>query len=209
MLSSDLLAWIATTTLVLPTTAIPLSLHVRTTGPVQQIIAVAPTSASCANAPVASECATASQALSPILAGFAKYNIATAAEQAALLSWMAFESDDFKYNINHFPGTPGQGTRCMMSPTFVKEYVSSLSELQSNLTTATTPAEILALVEGDEYSFASASWFYSTQCSSTDKTALQTGTDHAWQGWITGCVQTTVTDARQQYWERAKTALSV
>ena len=97
----------------------------------------------------------------------------------------------------------------MMSPTFVKDYVASLPELQGNLTTATTPAEILALVEGDQYSFASASWFYSTQCSSAVKTALQAGTDQAWEGWITGCVQTTVTDARQQYWDRAKTALSV
>jgi hypothetical protein len=24
---------------------------------------------------------------------------------------MAFESDDFKYNKNHFPGVPGQGSK--------------------------------------------------------------------------------------------------
>ena len=177
--------------------------------PVAQLISIAPTSGSCANPPAPGECATASEAVGPLISGFAKYGITTAAEQAALLSWMAFESDDFKYNKNHFPGVPGQGTRCMMSPTFVKEYASSIPALAPQVAATTDPASVLALVSSDQYSFASASWFLSTQCSQSVRSQLQTGSDAGWEGFITDCVQTTVTDARTAYWTRAKAALYV
>src|SRR5947199_10077851 len=90
----------------------PQPLRGRQADPVQQLLSIAPTSGSCANAPIAAECATASQAVTPLISSFATYNITSAAEQAALLSWMAFESADFKYNRNHFPapGNPAQGT---------------------------------------------------------------------------------------------------
>lgn len=97
----------------------------------------------------------------------------------------------------------------MIMPNFVSKYVASLPELASKATSASSPADVLNLVEGDDYSFASASWFYSSQCSSSVKTALQGGSDEAWEAFVTGCVQTTVTDARQQYWDRAKTALGM
>ena len=187
----------------------PAPLVQRAQDPVQMLIAIAPSSGSCDNAPAAGECATASDAVMPLVNGFAKYKITTAPEQAALISWMAFESADFKYNTNHFPGTPGQGTRCMFMPNFVKQYVSSLPELAGQAASASSPADVLKPVLPNEYSFASGSYFYSTQCSAAVKTALQSGSDEGWEQFITGCVQTTVTDERRQYWERAKKAFGM
>lgn len=76
-----------------------------------QLVAIAPKSSSCATAQFASECRTAAQAVGPISASFITYNITDPGEQAAILSTISFESDDFQYQINHFPGVPGQGTR--------------------------------------------------------------------------------------------------
>lgn len=73
---------------------------------------IAPSSNTCAGASFPDECATASQALPNILDSFQTYKITSWGEQAAIVSLMAFESDDFKYNKNHFPapGRPGQGS---------------------------------------------------------------------------------------------------
>ena len=70
-----------------------------------------------------SECATASEAAEAFIASFAQYSVTTAAEQAALLAWVAFESAELKYNANHFPAPrrPGRGTRVMLVPNFVAE----------------------------------------------------------------------------------------
>lgn len=192
-----------------PITALPSkALLLRSTNPTTQLIAMAPTSASCNNAPVAGECATAAQAVSPLIPSFAQYHISSAAEQAALLSWM--ESGDFKYNAHYFPTpVPGRGTRAMLSPTFVKEYAASIPAVVSQAATLTDPAAILALVQADQYSFGAAAWFLSTVCSPAVRSGLQTGTLTGWAAWVTGCAQTTVTPTRQAYWERAVTALGV
>lgn len=117
------LALLLSTALALPTvgdsTAAPLN--------VSQLVSIAPKSSSCANAPFPSECRTAAQAVGPISASFVTYGVTTPGEQAAILSTMAFESDDFQYQINHFPGTPGQGTRNMQSPTYNLKYAQSIS----------------------------------------------------------------------------------
>ena len=204
-LSLTILSLLASSTLALPS---PPNLQPRA-DPVSQLISIAPTSGSCSNAPAAGECATASEAVGPLISSFAQYGITTGAEQAALLSWMAFESDDFKYNKNHFPGTPGQGTRCMMMPNFVQQYASSIPALASQVAATSDPAAILQLVSSDQYSFASASWFLTTKCSQSVRQQLQTGSEAGWEAFVSGCVQTTVTDARKAYWTRATAALGV
>lgn len=60
-----------------------------------QLLSIAPKSSSCANADFPSECRTATQAAGPITASFATYGLNTPGEQAAILSTMAVESDDF------------------------------------------------------------------------------------------------------------------
>jgi hypothetical protein len=76
-----------------------------------QMIDIAPTSANCDNPPAAGECATAKTAAKFTAQSFDTYGVTSKAEQAAIISLMAFESDDFKYNKNHFPGVAGQGSK--------------------------------------------------------------------------------------------------
>ena len=85
-----------------------------------QILAISPKSSTCDNPPAEGECATAEQAAPFISDSFTTYGIDNVAEQAALISLMAFESGDFKYNRNHFPGVAGQGSTS--SPLFFLTY---------------------------------------------------------------------------------------
>jgi hypothetical protein len=102
-----------TLTLTIQTTAtpIPISLFTRDTALTEsQLITIAPSSKSCANAPAEGECATAKQAAKFTSQSFDTYKVTSKAEQAAIVSLMAFETEDFKYNKNHFPGVAGQGS---------------------------------------------------------------------------------------------------
>ncbi|KAI9848493.1 MAG: hypothetical protein M1838_000493 [Thelocarpon superellum] len=188
-----------------------------------QVLQVSPAANTCTGAPYADECATAAQAAPYITAGFQTYSITTSGEAAALLSLMAFESGDFKYDKNHFPapGRPGQGTRNMQSAAFNKEYAASIPSLASQFSSLasqgdddTTENAIRQLVLADQYDFASAAWFLTSQCSSAVRSALQgsSGSEgvalQAWQDYISSCVGTSPTSDRQAYWEKAVTALS-
>jgi len=94
----------------------------------------------------------------------------------------------------------------MMMPNFVKEYALSIPELASQVAGKDDVA-VLALVQPDEYSFASAAWFYSTHCTDAVKQGVQTGSKSGWTTFITGCIGTTVDASREAYWTRAMQAL--
>ena len=83
-------------------------------GPVvtlEKVQYIAPESSSCTNAPQPHECRTAAL-VAPILNEvFTDHNIECLNEKAALIALMAFETGDFKYQKNHFPGIPGQGSK--------------------------------------------------------------------------------------------------
>ena len=202
----------------------------------QQLLVISPGANTCNGSPYIDECRTAAQAAPLISAAFGAYDVNTPGEAAALVSLMAFESGDFKYQKNHFPapGRPGQGTRNMQSAAFNFEYASSIPALHSSLATLTgagagapspaastlssdTQNAIRQLVLADQYDFASAAWFLTTQCGSTGagagqdiRAGLQTipPSEAAWEAYITSCVGTTVTDARKAYWNRAVASLS-
>lgn len=182
--------------------------------PVAQLILIAPTSNSCTGASFPAECTVSSSTVvTAIVDSFVKYNISTAMEQVALLSWMAFESGDFKYNANHFPapGRPGQGTRAMLMPNFVAEYAASLPELKDAVSRAGgDPAKVLALVQSDEYAFGAAAWFYKTHCTVSQKEQVRNRGKQGWEdGFVTGCVQTSLSDDRTVYWDRTAQALGM
>ncbi|PYH98869.1 hypothetical protein BO71DRAFT_394826 [Aspergillus ellipticus CBS 707.79] len=176
-----------------------------------QIKAIAPTSNSCDNPPAAGECATADVAAPNIAKSFDTYHVTSRAEQAAVIALMAFESGDFKYNKNHFPGVAGQGTRNMQSPTYNSKYASSILALASQLSAvANDPAKLLDLLRANpEYDFGSGAWFLTTQCSADVRGQLQSGSEDGWKAYISGCVGTEASDDRKQYWERARQALGV
>ncbi|KAJ5921497.1 hypothetical protein N7466_009823 [Penicillium verhagenii] len=176
-----------------------------------QIIDIAPTSKTCDNPPAEGECATAEQAAKFASQSFDDYQVTSKAEQAAVISIMAFESGDFKYNKNHFPGTPGQGTRNMQSPAYNKKYADSISALKDQIPAVeNSPADLLDLLRDNEtYDFGSGAWFLTTQCSKDVRTALQAGDENGWQRYISECVGTSVTDDRKAYWQRAVKTLGV
>ena len=78
---------------------------------ISKLLIIAPQSDTCAGAPYPLECRTASQVLGPIFTSFVTYEIVSSAEMAALISLMAFETEDFKYHNNYYPGNPGQGSK--------------------------------------------------------------------------------------------------
>ncbi|KAH7564056.1 hypothetical protein BM1_01103 [Bipolaris maydis] len=73
------------------------------------------------------ECADASTAATALTKAFNTYNITSKGEQAAIIAYELFESGDFKYNKNHYPGRPGQGTRMMAMPNYVEKYATSVA----------------------------------------------------------------------------------
>ena len=87
-----------------------------------QLLKIAPNSKTCDNPPAPGECATAEQAAPAISASFGTYHVTSPAEQAAVISLMAFESDDFKYNKNHSPGRSGQGSKYPVVTTCARPY---------------------------------------------------------------------------------------
>ena len=100
----------------------------------------------------------------------------------------------------------------MLMPNYVEMYAASIPALAGKVV-GLAPADVLALVQGDEYSFGSAAWFYSSQCSKSVKDGVRGGTMEGWEGFVTGCVGTSVDkgtgdDSRVAYWQRAMSALS-
>lgn len=173
---------------------------------------ISPSTSSCANAPAAGECRTAKQAAPFVAISFTNFGIHDFNTQAALLSLMLYESGEFKYAINHYPGVPGQGTRNMQSPEYNLKYAQwlattctncGISSKEVSAAQAKGPVAILDLVNIDEWSFGSAAWFWSTQCDESIKSGLKAGTEAGWETYLTSCVGTTATEDRTAIWKKA------
>ncbi|KAJ2910291.1 hypothetical protein GGI21_001025 [Coemansia aciculifera] len=165
-----------------------------------------------------SECATNKQAVIGIDAGIKKFNVTRRGEVVASIAWMLFESGGWKYNINHDPGTPGQGTRCMMMWNYVSEYAQSIFPDQvktllgtQTVATATDAVKtsILALVLTNNISFSSAFWFLVTQAPTyhNNNAKLRDGNLADFQDYVTNGIGTTWTAARGDYWTAANKAI--
>lgn len=174
------------------------------------LIAIAPATASCAGADFPDECADASQAATAINKSFETYSITSVGEQAALVAYMLFESGNFKYKKNHYPGRPGQGTRMMAMPPFVKLYATSAAGGQAVAQAEVSGGDaslnaVLALVNSDdEKSFGSAAWFLSSQCTADVRAGLAAETVEGWHNFLTVCVGTTAAPERDTPWVAAK-----
>lgn len=168
---------------------------------------VAPTSNTCNNAPAAGECATAAQAAMPIISSFAQFSINTAPEQAALLSLMAFETADFKYNKNHYPapGRPGQGCRNMQMANYNREYAAVVPGADATIADDAAMLDSIIKAGGE---WGAAAWYYNTKCSDQVKNDVKTKGRAGWQSYL-GCVGVTADDSRTKYWEAAAQALGM
>jgi hypothetical protein len=171
---------------------------------------IAADTVSCDGAPFPQECATASVAAPNIGQSFSLFNIDSFGAQAALVAIILFESGDFRYKINHYPGVAGQGTRNMQSPAFNAKYAdwivangqdTSITQ-ESVADVANDPGTLLDLINTGNWDFASAAWFLTTQCDASQVQALGDGSQESFESYLTQCVGTTVTDDRIAGWEK-------
>jgi hypothetical protein len=185
---------------------------------VENILDIAPSTSSCAGASFPEECRTAEQAAPFLLQAVQDYKLNSMGEIAAILSLLLFESGELKYNKNHFPGRPGQGTRNMQMSKYNYQYAKSIPALASQAD-AIAPAGVdglsdeslnalLELVLPDKYSFASAAWFLTTQCSQTVQQDLRSGSNDSYTGYL-ACIGTEWTSERQAYWDKARLTLGI
>jgi hypothetical protein len=178
------------------------------------LIAISPKTASCAGADFPDECADATQAAAALNKAFETYKITSPGEQAAIVAYELFESGDFKYKKNHFPapGRPGQGTRMMAMPPYVKQYATAVAGADAVAKAEAAGGDaglnaVLALVDDDEKSFGSAAWFVSTQCSAAVRAGLDAETEDGWHNFLSQCVGTGPDATRDPAWVAAKANL--
>lgn len=174
----------------------------------EQLIAIAPATASCTNASFPTECADAATAATAINKSFDAYKVTETGEKAALVAYMLFESGNFKYSRNHFPapGRPGQGTRMMAMPEFIEKYATAVAGAEAVATAKATGVDaVLALVNSDdEKSFGSAAWFLTSTCTPEVRAGLVAQTTDGWHAFLTQCVGTTADPDRDVSWIAAK-----
>jgi hypothetical protein len=167
-----------------------------------------PGSDSCAGAQFADECTTANIATPLIAQSFVKYGISSKAAQAAVLALISYETT-LKYNRHHFPSPDyTQGTRNMMSASFVQKYATQLYGA-AKVSAAGNPTAVLDLVRADEgASSGSAAWFMATLCPDVLK-QFATDPDGAWSTYISSpsCIGTTLTSERTAVFTLAKSVL--
>lgn len=172
-----------------------------------RLLAVMPRASSCATGPVV-ECLTAVQAAPLLAASFIKYDITHSAAQAAILTLIAVESGELKYNQHYNNGAPaltGQGTYNEMSPSFILQYGLTLDILDTN------PLIVMKKInQNPENSIASAAWFMRQFCALI-LPRFETAPDDAYRTYITSadCIGTTMSEDRNAYWAKAKAALGV
>ncbi|KAJ2078951.1 hypothetical protein H4R24_004122 [Coemansia sp. RSA 988] len=169
---------------------------------------------SCAKTTAPSECVTNEKAATAISNAIKKYDVTQRGEIIALISLMAYESAKWEYNINHYPGRPGQGTRAMLMYNYVQEYASSLFPGHITTDIANTSSDkikntVRQLVLDDNNSFGSAFWYLTSVKpefhNKSDK--LRDGNMDDFKDYIENGVQTTWDDGRQSIWESVNAAI--
>ncbi|KFH46013.1 hypothetical protein ACRE_031220 [Hapsidospora chrysogenum ATCC 11550] len=185
-----------------------------THSPTQIIEEIAPGSASCDQGNA--ECRTAKQAAPFIFKSLRRYNLNCPGQMAAVIALMAFESVDFAYKRNQYPGRPGQGTANMQMAEFNLEYAKSIDDVKDKVANLTSVDglpdselnRVLDLVVEDDYNFGSGAWFLSTQCGKEVPQKLSSDIDAGFEDYM-ACVGVTVDKSRLEYLERAKSAFNL
>ncbi|KAH9904180.1 hypothetical protein F4778DRAFT_85388 [Xylariomycetidae sp. FL2044] len=204
--------------------AVAEGLERRATSAAEQILQIAPKSASCAGA--GEDCRTNVQVTPFLIDAMIQYNITNSAVIAAVLALTSFESDSYQYKVHIYPSkVPGQGTSNMQSAAFNRQYAESIPELKDQLAAITgdTDADkdaILKLVTDDKYNFGSGPWFITSQpeCKEAldafkklynpDDGVANANADDCFAMYMT-CVGVTVTDERTAVWNLAKEAFGI
>ena len=160
-----------------------------------QVSKFAPGTSACTTSTL--ECTSCQDTANGLNDAFKTYGFTTLGQKAGIIAYMAFESVDFAYNTNQFPGRPGQGTKCMLMPPHLYNFAISFPELKPQVESLspsaakdgvtygnydalfsedTTRNQIRALVLPNEYTFKCATWFMTSYTAVTcDKTVLDEG----------------------------------
>ncbi|OAL55800.1 hypothetical protein IQ07DRAFT_178956 [Pyrenochaeta sp. DS3sAY3a] len=179
----------------------------------EKLIQISPATASCSGADFPEECADAPTIVDALNKAFETYKITSVGEQAAIVAYELFESGNYKYKKNHFPGRPGQGTRMMAMPPFVEKYATALAGADAVATAKAQGGDaglvaVLDLVnDTEEKSSGSAPWFVSTQCTEAVRAGLAAESVDGWHAFLTECVGTTLAEERDTPWMAAKQIL--
>ncbi|KAJ2780582.1 hypothetical protein H4R18_003377 [Coemansia javaensis] len=160
------------------------------------------------------ECATNAQAAAAISRAIQKYGVTARGEVVALVALMAYESDSWTYNINHFPGRAGQGTRAMLMYPYVLPYARALHSAQVSDAAAATADDatmnsVRGLVLNDDDSFGSAFWFLVTTAPQYHASAsrLRDGNLDDFKSYVVDAVGGTWDDGRESTWHAVNNAL--
>ncbi|KAF5018103.1 hypothetical protein F66182_9922 [Fusarium sp. NRRL 66182] len=175
---------------------------------------IAPKSKSCTKR--GKECRTAKQAAPYMVDAFQAHGIYSIKEMAAVLALEAFETADFQYKRNAFPGRPGQGTANMQMAPYNLLYAKSIPELSGRYDGVDSVEgmsddelnTLLDLVTVDKYNFGSGPWFLATQCSAEVREAFKKDADLGFKTFIEECVDTEL-EPRLEYFQRAKEAFGL
>ncbi|KAJ2849727.1 hypothetical protein IWW36_002419 [Coemansia brasiliensis] len=168
----------------------------------------------CASATEQAECATNEVAAAAITNAISKYGVKRRGEVVALIALMAYESADWEYNINHFPGRPGQGTRAMLMYNFISTYAQSLYPNKVTATEASSQStqvmnSVRELVLNDNDSFAAAFWYLTTVAKDYhgDESRLRSGNIDDFKAYIENGVHTAWDEQRGNVWKAVDAAL--
>lgn len=180
----------------------------------ETLLAIAPTSKSCAGAEHPLECRTAGEAVNPIVASFDTYKITDPATKAAVISTIVLESGEFKYAHHYFPSyVDGQGTRNMQSAKFNLEYAKSIPNLvrteEYKAAEAAGPENVTSLlIYYSNYDFGSAAWFLTSQCEPDVVSGLAKAGTKSFNAYL-DCIGTKADAERTKYYNNALKAFGV
>ncbi|KAJ2724789.1 hypothetical protein GGI07_001750 [Coemansia sp. Benny D115] len=170
---------------------------------------------SCVSVSTPDECAPNSRAVVAINNAIAKYGVTGRGEIAALIALMAYESADWQYNINHFPGRPGQGTRAMLMYNFIEQYSKQVHAqdagkvLAAGAGTDASKNSVRSLVLNDNDSFGAAFWYLVTVAPSYHNNLgkLRFGNADDFKDYVVNGVGAGWDSNRQSIWETVNRAL--
>ncbi|KAJ2016579.1 hypothetical protein GGI03_005153 [Coemansia sp. RSA 2337] len=174
-------------------------------------IPVRASDSSCSSVSTPDECAPNSRAVKAINAAISKYGVTQRGEIVALISLMAYESANWQYNVNHFPGRPGQGTRAMLMYNFIEQYAQALYPSEATLAVGSSTEalnNVRALVLNDNDSFGSAFWYLVNKASGYHAKAdkLRSGNADDFKDYIVNGVGAGWDDTRHTIWETVNSA---
>ncbi|KAJ1988023.1 hypothetical protein GGI25_005126 [Coemansia spiralis] len=196
----------------MPTSPVGGSAYQITLAQLNQAIPDRQSDDSCSSAQYPSECATNSRAVTAINSALTKYGITKRGEAVAVIALMAFESDNWLYNINHSPGRPGQGTRNMQMYNYNEEYAQLLhpSEASQALASGSNAENsVLALVLDDNDSFGSGFWYLVNKASAYHNSGkLADGSASDFQDYVVNGIGASWTSDRLTTWQSVNAALA-